>query len=229
MSPLPLPPPPVPWILSADGTDTPIVGYDGLDGHAVPPISVIAHSLSLTNRYNGHTLRPYSVAEHSLLVCDIVAAAGLDCHAQMLALLHDAHECLCGDVVAPVKRALGMRWRELETPLAVAMLNAHGLREHYRRYYLAVHHADLRALATERAHLTLFCRTKNAPWPEIDDTDPPIRAVEDSYLLGDERSHMTHTDWRNAFLARFVALESERRYTDKHTTAQLSANILTTA
>lgn len=201
---------PVPWILSADGIDTPIVGNDLLDGHAVPNICVIAHSLSLINRYNGHTLRPYSVAEHSLMVCDIITAAGLDCHAQMLALLHDAHECLCGDVAAPVQRALGMRWREFEAPVAVSILNAHGLRESYRRYHRAVDHADLRALATERAHLTLFCRTRNAPWPEIDDTDPPIRAVEDSYLVDGGRSDWSPIDWRRAFLARFFELQKKR-------------------
>lgn len=199
--------PAVPWILSADGIDTPIVGSDLLDGHAVPNITVIAHSLSLINRYTGHTLRPYSVAEHSLLVCDIVAAAGLDCHAQMLALLHDAHECLCGDVTAPVKRALGMRWRELESTLSVAVLNAFGLRDAYRTHHRAVHHADMRALATERAHLTLFCRTKNAPWPEIDDPEAPIRAVDDSYLMRHTRGDWQPMNWCNAFLTRFAHLK----------------------
>lgn len=205
-----VPTPAVPWILSIDGVDRPIVGTDLLDGHAVPPITVIAHSLSHINRFNGHTFRPYSVAEHSLLVCDIVAAQGLDCHAQMLALLHDAHEALCGDVAAPVKQALGMRWRELESSLAVAVLSAHGLRETYLRYYRAIQAANLRALATERAHLTLFCHSKNAPWPQLDHADPTVLELDGSYLEHHQRCDWQPDDWRNAFLTHFFQLEKAR-------------------
>lgn len=204
-----VPTPAVPWILSIDGVDTPIVGTDLLDGHAVPHIHTLAHSLALINRFNGHTIRPYSVAEHGLLVCDIVAAQGLDCHAQMLALLHDAHEALCGDVAAPVKRALGMRWRELENPLAVAVLNAHGLRPTYRRNYRAVHAADLIALATERRDLTYFDPATNAPWPEIDDADHPVQPVADLNLLDPAFATQNWGYWHAAFIHKYHLLAAE--------------------
>lgn len=201
--------PTAPWILSADGTDTPISGYALLDGRAVPRIEAVAHSLSYINRYSGHTLRPYSVAEHSLLVCDIVAQRGGDCHAQLLALMHDAHESLCGDVTAPVKLALGQRWKEFEAPLAIAMRNAHNLRATHAYHRYAVKRADLIALATERAHLTLFDSSKNAPWPDIDDLEP-IEPLDDCCLLSDERCRATPEDWCDQFLARFHALQHAR-------------------
>jgi len=58
----------------------------------------IAHSLSMTNRFNGHTQFPYSVAQHSLAVAEMV-----DAPYKLGALLHDAGEAYIGDIITPVK------------------------------------------------------------------------------------------------------------------------------
>ena len=57
-----------PWITLKDGSD-----YDfTIPLSSRPPsVEVIAHSLSLLNRFAGHTHRPYSVAEHSCLCLEI--------------------------------------------------------------------------------------------------------------------------------------------------------------
>lgn len=62
-------------------------------------IEDIAHHLSLINRYTGATPAPYSVAQHSVYVAEYSKCLG--------GLLHDAHEAYIGDVILPVKEALG--------------------------------------------------------------------------------------------------------------------------
>lgn len=72
----------------------------------------IAHALSMQCRYNGHVQRFYSVAEHCVLLCDwayyrMPAANGGNrlnrVEAALWALLHDAAEAYCGDMVRPLK------------------------------------------------------------------------------------------------------------------------------
>ena len=111
------------WILTATGRDFPLSGLPTVMPDAAPRIEDIAHALAQINRYTGHAARPYSVAEHSMLVCDIVRAKGLNAHAQLLALLHDAHEAYCGDVASPIKTVLGAAWLQFENALAHRVRN----------------------------------------------------------------------------------------------------------
>lgn len=71
-------------------------------------IEDIAHALSMLCRYGGHAKRFYSVAEHSYHASFLVPHE----HA-MAALMHDAPEAYCGDVVRPLKRHLG-HYAEIE-------------------------------------------------------------------------------------------------------------------
>lgn len=66
----------------------------------------IALHLSRIPRFNGATLRTWSVADHSLLVADLMGAEA-DPDLALAALLHDAHEAFIGDVIQPLKSALG--------------------------------------------------------------------------------------------------------------------------
>ncbi|MFN0113586.1 MAG: hypothetical protein ACKVPY_02800 [Paracoccaceae bacterium] len=91
----------------------------------------IAHGLAFVARWNGQTAGdwPYSVAEHSLLVEEIFSRAnpGIAPRWQLAALLHDAPEYVIGDMISPVKAAVGPGYGELDERLAAAVHIRFGL------------------------------------------------------------------------------------------------------
>lgn len=91
----------------------------------------IAHGLAFVARWNGQTHGdfPYSVAEHSLLVEALVArlAPRTEARWRLAALLHDAPEYVIGDMISPVKAAVGPRYGELDARLSVAVHLRFGL------------------------------------------------------------------------------------------------------
>ena len=94
-------------------------------------IEDIAHGLSFVARWNGQTHGdfPYSVAEHSLLVLRIFEEIRPKANAQerMFALLHDAPEYVIGDMISPVKHAVGSGYEELDERLTAAIHIRFGL------------------------------------------------------------------------------------------------------
>ncbi len=94
-------------------------------------IEDIAHGLSFVARWNGQTDGDYaySVAEHSLLVEQIytrLTAKPLP-KWQLAALLHDAPEYVIGDMISPVKSAVGPGYDELDKRLTAAIHIRFGL------------------------------------------------------------------------------------------------------
>lgn len=94
-------------------------------------IADIAHGLAFVARWNGQTRGDfaYSVAEHSLLVEELFrrihpAAPSKWC---LAALLHDAPEYVIGDMISPVKAAVGPGYSELDDRLARAVHLRFGL------------------------------------------------------------------------------------------------------
>ncbi|MEX1661273.1 hypothetical protein AB4874_06360 [Thioclava sp. 15-R06ZXC-3] len=91
----------------------------------------IAHGLAFVARWNGQTFGdwPYSVAEHSLLVEQIFTRQNpkSDPRWQLAALLHDAPEYVLGDMISPVKAAIGEGYGELDTRLVAAVHIRFGL------------------------------------------------------------------------------------------------------
>ena len=94
-------------------------------------IEDIAHGLAFVARWNGQTFGDYaySVAEHSLLVetlfsrlCPKATAAE-----KLTALLHDAPEYVIGDMISPVKAAVGPGYEELDKRLTAAIHIRYGL------------------------------------------------------------------------------------------------------
>ena len=104
---------------------------DLLDPSAVDiEIEDIAHGLAFVARWNGQTRGdwPYSVAEHSLLVEQIYTRMGGDqARWQLAALLHDAPEYVIGDMISPVKAAVGPGYGELDARLTAAVHIRFGL------------------------------------------------------------------------------------------------------
>ncbi|MEZ5887788.1 MAG: HD family hydrolase [Paracoccaceae bacterium] len=94
-------------------------------------IGDIAHGLAFVARWNGQTFGdwPYSVAEHSLLVEEIFSHLnpGIGARWQLAALLHDAPEYVIGDMISPVKAAVGPGYGVLDDRLTAAIHLRFGL------------------------------------------------------------------------------------------------------
>jgi len=94
-------------------------------------IEDIAHGLSFVARWNGQTIGDfaYSVAEHSLLVERLYARLNRNASARwrLAALLHDAPEYVIGDMISPVKNAVGPGYEDLDKRLAAAIHIRFGL------------------------------------------------------------------------------------------------------
>lgn len=164
------------WLLTCTGRQHYLAGPSATHPDNVPSLGEIAHSLAHINRYTGHATRAYSVAEHSLLVMEIARTEfDADAGGQLAALMHDAHECIVGDVASPIKQVLGSAWAAFEA------VHEHHLRHHYQLLALYEQHGamvkrcDLIALATERRDLTAYAPSLHRPWPLI---DTPGRVVQ---------------------------------------------------
>ncbi len=94
-------------------------------------IEDIAHGLAFVARWNGQTVGdfPFSVAEHSLLVEEIFTRAnpGIPARWRLAALLHDAPEYVIGDMISPVKAAVGPGYGALDERLTAAIHLRFGL------------------------------------------------------------------------------------------------------
>ena len=142
-------------------------------------ISDIAHGLSFVARWNGQTVGefPYSVAEHSLLVEKILRLQDpkASAEARLSALLHDAAEYVIGDLISPVKNALGGEYLELEERITAAVRLRFGMAmEPPERQRRAIKKADRMSAWLEARQIAGF---------SADEADalflrPPDRIVE---------------------------------------------------
>lgn len=94
-------------------------------------IGDIAHGLAFVARWNGQTHGdwPYSVAEHALLVEHIFGLLdpSVGPKWRLAALLHDAPEYVIGDMISPVKAALGQEYGLMDERLSAAIHRRFGL------------------------------------------------------------------------------------------------------
>ncbi len=94
-------------------------------------IEDIAHGLAFVARWNGQTRGDfaYSVAEHSLLVETLFAriVPNAPVKWRLAALLHDAPEYVIGDMISPVKAAVGPDYGALDDRLTAAINIRFGL------------------------------------------------------------------------------------------------------
>jgi len=94
-------------------------------------IEDIAHGLAFVARWNGQTRGDYaySVAEHSILVEKLFTRMNPSAPVkwQLAALLHDAPEYVIGDMISPVKAAVGPGYGALDDRLTAAIHLRFGL------------------------------------------------------------------------------------------------------
>jgi 5'-deoxynucleotidase YfbR-like HD superfamily hydrolase len=94
-------------------------------------IEDIAHGLSFVARWNGQTIGdyPYSVAEHSVFVEKLFTQLNprVGVKWRLAALLHDAPEYVIGDMISPVKSAVGTNYTDLDLRLTAAIHQKFGL------------------------------------------------------------------------------------------------------
>lgn len=120
-------PPPRAWQRMLSGRRLDLLDPSPLDVE----IADIAHGLAFVARWNGQTAGdwPYSVAEHSLLVEELFARMQPKAPVRwrLAALLHDAPEYVIGDMISPVKAAIGPDYGVLDARLTAAVHLRFGL------------------------------------------------------------------------------------------------------
>lgn len=172
-------------------------------------IADIAHGLSFVARWNGQTKGEwaYSVAEHSLLVEEIHRrmnpAAEPFWH--LAALLHDAPEYVIGDMISPVKAALGREYGEMDQRLSAAIHRRYGLPAQLPRpVKTAIKRADRLSARLEAIQIAGFSRS------EADRLFPVSQA---EWVEGLEIRLRPPVETRTAFLQRFdqIIEEMDRR------------------
>lgn len=107
-------------------------------------IEDIAHALSNICRFGGHCREFYSVAQHSVIVAGRVSSEN-----GLVALLHDAPEAYCGDVVRPLKQNL-RGFEDIEQGIWYAIAERFGLPEWLPEEVLV---EDARVLLMEKRDL----------------------------------------------------------------------------
>jgi len=149
------------WILTSSGRHFSYLDPRPEDIHILD----IAQGLSNECRYAGHSRSFYSVAQHAWLASQIVPR-----EFALEALLHDAAEAYCKDIPRPLKDLLP-DYREIEARIDATVRATFGLPANKS---VAVRHADLALLATERRDLM---PADGAPWKLLEGIEPLPRKI----------------------------------------------------
>lgn len=199
------------WLLTHTGREHSLTALPHPD--CAPGVPEISWSLAHINRYTGHACRAISVAEHSLLVADIAHHLGASKLIELVALWHDAHEIITGDVSSPVKQMLGAAWSVFEDFHQDGLLQAYGLLEPFRAKRDFIKRCDSIALATERRDLTPFNPFIHKPWPILDTPGQRVLPWAGAALMQPSQVLRTPPQWAQKFEQRseqlFAAVADE--------------------
>ncbi|MTH78235.1 YfbR-like 5'-deoxynucleotidase [Paracoccus aestuariivivens] len=165
----------------------------------------IAHGLAFVARWNGQTRGnwAYSVAEHSLLVEEIYRKSQPNAEARwrLAALLHDAPEYVIGDMISPVKSALGAEYGEMDARLTAAVHLRFGLPAQLPKpIKLAIKQADRVSAWLEAIQIAGFSRAE---------ADKLFPVPAEDLIDGLEIRLRPPIETRNAFVERFGELIAE--------------------
>lgn len=168
-------------------------------------IEDIAHGLSFVARWNGQTRGeyPYSVAEHSVFVEGLFAILNPNAPIKwrLAALLHDAPEYVIGDMISPVKSAVGPGYKAMDDRLTAAIHLRFGLPANIPvRVKRQIKRADTYSAWLEAVAIAGFTEEEaNRLFSEPRDIDPTHMALH-------LRPPM---EAKQAFLTRYEALASQ--------------------
>jgi 5'-deoxynucleotidase YfbR-like HD superfamily hydrolase len=167
-------------------------------------ISDIAHGLAFVARWNGQTRGDfaYSVAEHSLLVEEIFALCqpSASPRDRLAALLHDAPEYVIGDMISPVKAAVGPGYGALDARLAGAI--------HLRFGLPAVLPADLKRRIKRADKLSAWLEAVRIAGFSESEADRLFGRVDRDLAARFEIRLRPPRAAREAFVARFESLSA---------------------
>jgi 5'-deoxynucleotidase YfbR-like HD superfamily hydrolase len=167
-------------------------------------IEDIAHGLAFVARWNGQTFGdwPYSVAEHSLLVEQLFRRMNPQVPVKwcLAALLHDAPEYVIGDMISPVKAAVGPGYGALDERLAAAV--------HLRFGLPAVLPGPIKAAIKRADRVSAWMEAVNIAGFRKDEADRLFGRPEASVVLGLSIQLRPPVDVREAFVARHETLLS---------------------
>ncbi len=168
-------------------------------------IEDIAHGLSFVARWNGQTRGDYaySVAEHSLLVETVFGrlAPKADPKWRLAALLHDAPEYVIGDMISPVKTAVGPGYKALDERLEAAIHIKFGLP--------AKVPAATKKLIKKADQVSAWMEAVNIAGFSQDEADRFFGAPDPEMLHGLDILLRPPLEARAAFAARCAALMAE--------------------
>jgi len=132
-------------------------------------IEDIAHSLSQQCRFAGHSRFFYSVAQHSILVANFAPD-----ELKLAALLHDAAEAYCQDLIRPIKHGLNLTpYQWTEDRLTRVIFERFGITHLPPALNSEIKVLDNRALVTERNQVLTDAAQRfnaDAGWPQ--DVEP---------------------------------------------------------
>ncbi|KGJ05680.1 hypothetical protein SAMN04487972_105150 [Paracoccus halophilus] len=168
-------------------------------------IDDIAHGLAFVARWNGQTRGDwaYSVAEHSLLVEELYARGNPACDPRwrLAALLHDAPEYVIGDMISPVKAAIGAAYGEMDSRLSAAIHRRFGLPAQIpAQVKRAIKRADRVSAWLEAVQIAGFSRAE---------ADRLFPVPQPELLSGLEIRLRPPRETRNAYLERFGILMAQ--------------------
>lgn len=165
-------------------------------------IEDIAHGLSFVARWNGQTYGEfaYSVAEHSVLVERLFSLANPKAPVkwQLAALLHDAPEYVIGDMISPVKSAVGPGYAELDDRLTAAI--------HLRFGLPAAIPATIKKQIKKADKLSAWLEATQIAGFSIEESNKFFGAPGDSVALPTKLEPRPPMEVKAEFLARFDAL-----------------------
>ena len=171
-------------------------------------IADIAHGLARVARWNGQTHGPhvFSVAQHSLLVEAIGGHLEHDADpaARLELLLHDAPEYVIGDIISPLKSAIGDAYKGVERRLLAAIRRRFGLTAPAPRLARLVKRADRLAARTEAVRLAGFAPEEAARYfgPPFWLPDPVTALCEPWATAQAQERYLTRFETLLAALAR---------------------------